>query len=79
MSETSLTFTEKRTKRVVIVHGVPVARVLKDGANGLTMEVAGRVEEIVKAARRAKLPYLETRFAPKVMRAASKASPRKAA
>lgn len=79
MRTTRMEFIEKRTKRVVVVYDVPVKGVLSNGDETLDMNVAKRVEEIVDAARRAKLPHVEARYVPKVIRATARVSPRKAA
>ena len=71
-------YVQKRTKRVVVVHDVPVERVLSDGSAGFTFETAERLDRLLKMALALKNPRVELWFVPKVLRTA-RVSPRKAA
>ena len=78
MKKTVFEYAQKRTKRVVVVHDVPVERVLSDGSAGFTFETAGRLDQMLKIALALKNPRVELWFVPKVLRT-SRVSPRKAA
>jgi hypothetical protein len=79
MKKTIFEYVQKRTKRVVVVHDVPVERVLSDGSAGFTFETAERLDQMLKMALALKNPRVELWFVPKVLRTASRVSPRKAA
>ena len=78
MKKTVFEYAQKRTKRVVVVHDVPVERVLSDGSAGFTFETAGRLDQMLKIALALKNPRVELWFVPKILRT-SRVSPRKAA
>ena len=78
MKKTVFEYVQKRTKRVVVVHDVPVGCVLSDGSAGFTFETAERLDQMLKIALALKNPRVELWFVPKVLRT-SRVSPRKAA
>lgn len=78
MKKTVFEYAQKRTKCVVVVHDVPVERVLSDGSAGFTFETAERLDQMLKIALALKNPRVELWFVPKVLRT-SRVSPRKAA
>ncbi len=61
MKTTKYEYVEKRTKRVVVVHDVPVAQKLEVGV-GFSMQTARELEKIVDYALAAKLPRVEVWF-----------------
>ncbi len=50
MQTTVFEHVQKRSKRVVVVHDVPVARYLSDGSAGFSMDISLRLEKLVKDA-----------------------------
>ena len=78
MNKTVFEYVHKRTKRVVVVHDVPVERVLGDSSVAFTFETAERLDKMLDSALALKLPRVELWFVPKVLRT-TRTSPRKAA
>ena len=57
------TYISKKTQQTVVIPGVPVVRYLKESNEPLySLETAERVQEIIKAALKSTLPYVETKF-----------------
>ena len=79
MKKTKFEYVQKRTKRVVVAHDVPVMGVMSDGSEVFSTATALFLDKILDSALALKLPRVELWFVPKVLRATSRASPRKAA
>ena len=57
------TYVSKKTKQTVIVRDVPVMRLLADTNEPLySVDTAQRLQDIINAALKSGLPYLETSF-----------------
>ena len=78
MKTTKFEYVQKRTKRVVIVHDVPVMDVMSDGSEVFSTATALSLDKMLNSALALKSPRVELWFVPKVLRTA-RASPRKAA
>ena len=61
----TFTHTQKRTKRTVIIHNVPIKRVLADGTELLSTPTALRLDELLNHALKAGSSRVELWFAEK--------------
>ncbi len=60
--KTKFEYVQKRSKRVVVVHDVPVERVLSDGSMGFSMATTIYLDKLIDEALAFSLPRVELWF-----------------